>query len=94
VSRPVVWNDALTVGSVTVAAESPQARILGPVITSGQPMTARLEAAGVRYVIIDAGPLLGSDASLLPGRARLPGATVVIDSSALVLLRLPAAHVP
>jgi hypothetical protein len=92
VSRPMVWNDALTVGSVTVAAESPQARSLGPVITSGQPMTARLAAAGVRYVIIDAGPLLGSPRSLLPERARLPGATVVIDSSALVLLRLPTAH--
>jgi hypothetical protein len=93
-SRPMIWNDALRVGSVTVAAESPAARRLTPAISSGRPLTATLLSAGVRYVIIDAGPLLGDAArrlASLPGLARLPGSQVVLASSDLIVLKLPAA---
>ena len=92
-ARPTIWNDALQVGRTTVAAESERARQLGPVISSGGPMTSALTAAGVRYVVIDAGPLLRRDR---PGRAqlavlaRLPGAQVVLASPDLVVFRLPA----
>ena len=68
-ARSMIWNDALTVGPTTVAAESPSARQLGPAITSRRPLTRLLRAAGVRYVIIDAGPLLDR-----PRPGRLPAA--------------------
>ncbi len=93
IARPMIWNDALQVGHTTVAAESQRARRLGPVVTSGVPMTAALAASGVRYVIVDAGPLLRRDRERrgrLPDRARLPGARVVLASGDLVVFRLPA----
>ena len=111
-SRPVIWNDALQVGAQTVAAEDAQARRLTPVIAGAGPLTSPLRAAGVRYVIVDAGPLLrgdtspsggpaaggsgpgrdgaGDGGSCLAGRARLPGATVVLASGDLIVFRLPA----
>jgi hypothetical protein len=91
-SRPMIWNDALQVGHATVAAESERARRLGPVITSGRPLTTALAAAGFRYVIVDAGPLLGlgpARRNALPRLARLPGAQVVLASPDLVVFRLP-----
>ncbi len=92
-ARPMIWNDALQVGRTTVAAESERARQLSPVIDSAGPMTSALARAGVRYVVIDAGPLLRRDRQD-PGRlavlARLPGAQVVLASPDLVVLRLPA----
>jgi hypothetical protein len=91
--RPVIWNDALQVGDETVAAEDPAARRLGAVISSAGPLTASLHAAGVRYVIVDAGPLLRRPGSCLAAQARLPGATVVLASADLVVFRLPAALV-
>jgi hypothetical protein len=65
-ARPVIWNDALQVGALTVAAEDRQARRLTPVIAGARSLTGPLRAAGVRYVVVDAGPLLrglGSAAS-------------------------------
>jgi hypothetical protein len=65
-ARPVIWNDALQVGALTVAAEDPQARRLTPVIAGARSLAGPLREAGVRYVVIDAGPLLrrlGSAAS-------------------------------
>jgi hypothetical protein len=88
-ARPTVWNDALQVGRVTVAAESPEARRLGPAITSGRPLTATLLAAGVTYVIVDAGPLLGRPRAQLDRLTGLPGARVLLDSRDLILFRLP-----
>jgi hypothetical protein len=98
--RPLIWNDALRVGSLTVAAEDPAARRLTPAVagaglTEGAPVTGALVAAGVRYVIVDAGPLLGraaraADRGCLAGQARLPGASVVLASADLVVFRLPA----
>jgi hypothetical protein len=68
-ARPVIWNDALQVGILTVAAEDAQARRLMPVIAGARPLTGPLRAAGVRYVIVDAGPLLRGD----DGRRGAPG---------------------
>jgi hypothetical protein len=68
-TRPVIWNDALQVGTLTVAAEDAQARRLTPVIAGTRPLTGPLRAAGVRYVIVDAGPLLRGD----DGRRGAPG---------------------
>jgi hypothetical protein len=87
-SRPMVWNDALRVGSTTVAAESALARRLGPVIASGRPLTPALLAAGVRFVVVDAGPLLGRPRARLADLARLPGARVMMASNDLIVFRL------
>ncbi len=92
-ARPTIWNDALQVGRTTVAAESERARQLSPVISAGRPMTSALAAAGVRYVVVDAGPLLRRDRQRrgqLAVLARLPGARVVLAAPDLVLFRLPA----
>jgi hypothetical protein len=98
--RPLIWNDALEVGSLTVAAEDSRARRLTPVIAGTGPLTGPLRAAGVRYVIVDAGPLLrdgsrprdraGDGVACLAERARLPGAAVVLTSRDLIVFRLPA----
>jgi len=93
VKTPMIWNDALRVGRSTVPAESESARRLTPVITSGRSRTAALVAAGVRYVVVDSGSLLGNDRrdiGLLAERAKLPGARVLLASPDLVLFRLPA----
>jgi hypothetical protein len=99
-SRRLIWNDALQVGTLTVAAEDAQARRLTPVIAAPGPLTGPLRAAGVRYVIVDAGPLLRGDqdgragparsGGCLAERARLPGATMVLASGDLIVFRLPA----
>jgi hypothetical protein len=94
--RPVIWNDALQVGSLTVAAEDPAARRLTPAMAAGGPLTGTLVAEGVRYVVVDAGPVLVSaaqpaDRGCLAGQARLPGAAVVLASADLVVFRLPPA---
>jgi hypothetical protein len=89
-SRPVTWNDALRVGDQTVAAEDPAALRLNPVISSPGPLTAALRSAGVRYVIVDAGPVLGRSGPGLAADARLPGALVVLASRDLAVFRLPA----
>jgi hypothetical protein len=91
-ARPMIWNDALRVGRVRVAAESERARQLGPLIASRRPLTGPLSAAGVRYVIVDAGSLLRRDRESrgrLADLARLPGATVVLASPDLLVFRLP-----
>ncbi len=72
-ARPMIWNDALTVGRTTVAAESESAPAAG---ASSGPLTFRLLAAGVKYVIVDAGPLLGRPRARLATLARLPDAQV------------------
>jgi hypothetical protein len=90
-SRPLIWNDALQVGDQTVATEYPAARRLTPVIAGAGPLTGALRSAGVRYVIVDAGPLLSHRGTCLAQRARLPGATIVVASPDLLVFRLPAA---
>jgi hypothetical protein len=92
--RPVIWNDALQVGALTVAAEDAPARRLTPAMAGTGPLTGPLRTAGVRYVIVDAGPLLAGAAEAggtgcLAARARLPGAAVVLASGDLIVFRLP-----
>jgi hypothetical protein len=91
-ARTMIWNDALRVGPVTVAAESAQARRLGPVVTSGRPMTTALRMAGIRYVVIDAGPLLGFPVPRRTALSQLlPGAEIMLSSPDLILCRIPTA---
>jgi hypothetical protein len=87
--RTVIWNDALQVGHQTVAAEDLAARRLNPVMFAAGPLTAALRAAGVRYVIVDAGTLLGRRGPRLAAEARVPGASVVLASGDLILFQLP-----
>ncbi len=92
-TRPTIWNDALRVGSITVAAESQSARRLDAAISSRRPLTATLLAAGVRYVIVDDGPLLRQPRARLDALARLPGAQIMLASPDLVVFRLADRHV-
>jgi hypothetical protein len=87
-SRTVIYNDALTVGDQTIGQESTASIALNRVITQPGPLTARLRAAGVRYVVVDAGPLLSGARADLAAAARLPGAQLVTASSDLVIFRL------
>jgi hypothetical protein len=92
VDRPMIWNDALQIGRMSVPAESERARALTPLIISGKPLTAGLIRAGVRYVVVDSGSLLRRDRQRrgqLATLARLEGARVVLVSPDLVLFRLP-----
>jgi hypothetical protein len=93
-ARPMVDNDALTVGTQTIGQESAASIRLDRVIARPGPLTGRLAASRVRYVVVDAGPLLGGP---LPGAgraglataARLPGARLVMASPDLVVFQLP-----
>jgi hypothetical protein len=96
-SRPVVSNDGLEVGTKKLAQESPASIRLNRILLAAGPLTGRLRAAGVLYVIVDAGPLLATKSvqkgalATLPTRARLPGARVVMASPDLVVFVLPEA---
>jgi hypothetical protein len=94
--REVISNDGLAVGDLTLAQESADSIRLNRIVTSRGPLTGALRAAGVRYVVVDAGPLLAradtladQDARALAAQARLPGARLVIVSRDLLLFRLP-----
>jgi hypothetical protein len=95
-ARAVVYNDALTVGDQTIGQESAASISLNQVIAQPGPLTAKLAASGVRYVVVDAGPLLGrpllndapADRGGLAQAARLPGAQLVMASRDLVVFRL------
>jgi hypothetical protein len=78
-SRPVIWNDGTQVGDVRLAPDDPRAARLNTIVQHQGPLTAALRAAGVRFVLVDAGPSLG---------ARLPGATVIVDQPGLVVYEL------
>jgi hypothetical protein len=80
VARAVIWNDGTQVGEVSLAPDDPRARALNGVISSGGPLTAALRAAGVRFVIVDAGA---------PAGARLPGSTALNVQPGLTVYELP-----
>jgi hypothetical protein len=80
VSRQVIWNTGPQVGAVKLKPDDPAERRLGRMILVPGPLTAALEAAGVRFVIVDAG---GSVAS------RLPGCVVLFARPGLVVYRVP-----
>jgi hypothetical protein len=82
-SRPVIWDDGTRVGNVELAPDDPRARRLDGVIRGGGPLTAALGAAGVRFVLDDAG---GPGQQVGP---RLPGAVVLVRQPGLTVYRLP-----
>jgi len=92
--REVISNDGLQVGNTTLGQESADSIRLNRIVTTRGPLTAALRAAGVLYVLVDAGPLLGAPGhaagQALAARARLPGAQVVMVGRDLVVFRLPA----
>jgi hypothetical protein len=88
-SREVISNDGLQVGDQELSQESAAAIRMNAILSRPGPLTGRLRADGVRFVIIDAGPLLREPAELVAGRARLPGARPLVVSRDLVLLELP-----
>jgi hypothetical protein len=94
--REVISNDGLQVGNLTLTQESADSIRLNRIVTGRGPLTGALRAAGVLYVVVDAGPLLGQPGPLpgpgLAARARLPGAQVVMAARDLVVFRLPAAQ--
>jgi hypothetical protein len=79
-SRQVIWNTGPRVGNVQLKPDDPAGRSLDGVVSAPGPLTAALEAAGVRFVIVDGG---GSAAD------RLPGCTVIIARPGLVVYRVP-----
>ena len=93
-ARRVIWNDAVQVGGLVVPAEDPAESGISQLITSGAPLTAPLRAAGVRYVIVDAGangPPAAGTGPLRPAAAlsrRLAGATVVLAGPNVVVYQL------
>lgn len=87
-ARDVTYNDALMVGNQTIGQESAASIALNRVMAQPGPLTGKLRAFGVRYVVVDAGPLLGGTRTGLAATARLPGAQVVMASRDLVVFRL------
>jgi hypothetical protein len=85
-SRPVIWNDGTRVGDVELAPDDPRARRLDGVIGGGGPLTAALEAAGVRFVVDDPD---GPGSRDQQAGARLPGAVVLVDQPGLTVYQLP-----
>jgi hypothetical protein len=88
-SREVISNDGLQVGRQSLSQESAASIRLNRIVTRAGPLTAGLRAAGVRYVVVDAGPVLRAPPGSAATVARLPGARVVLDSSDLVVFELP-----
>jgi hypothetical protein len=80
-SRPVIWNNGTRVGDVGLAPDDPRARRLDGAIRGSGPLTEVLGAAGVRFVVDDAG-------GPSPG-PRLPGAVVLVNQPGLTVYRLP-----
>jgi hypothetical protein len=87
-SREVISNDALQIGNLVLSQESPDSIRLNRIVTRPGPLTGALRTAGVRYVVVDAGPLLAVPRAGLAAAARLPGAQVVISGPDLVVFRL------
>jgi hypothetical protein len=83
VTRQVIWNDGVQVGSLQIPPEDPAAIAISRAVTSGAPLTPVLEADGYRYVIVDAGfsHLVSS---------RLVGCQLVFSGPGLVVYRVPA----
>ena len=85
VSRQVIWNTGPQVGDVMLAPDDPAGRRLDRVIFTNGPLTAAFAAAGVRFVIVDAG---GSVAR------RLPGCVVFFARPGLIVYRVPGQERP
>ncbi len=83
-SRPLIWNDGTRVGDLELAPDDPRARGLDSAIDGHGPLTAALRAAGVRFVLDDAG---GPDPKL---GTRLPGSVVIVEQPGLTVYQLPS----
>jgi len=81
VTRTVIWNDGVEVGPLQLPPEDPAAQALNGVVMAGGPLTRRLAAAGVRFVIVD------SDPGAVAGR--LAGCAVAFSGPGLVVYRVP-----
>jgi hypothetical protein len=94
VSREVISNDGLKVGGTILTEESAASIRLDRIVTATGPLTVQLRSAGVRFVLVDAGPLLSAQSAgptaqdSLVMRARLPGARVLLASHDLVVFEL------
>ena len=94
-SREVISNDGLQVGSKSLAQESAASIRLNRIVTGHGPLTGPLRSAGVRFVVVDAGPLLTAQPTgqaaqdSLATHVRLPGARVLLASHDLVVFQLP-----
>jgi hypothetical protein len=81
--RAVLWNDGGQVGRIKLNPDDPAARRLTAAITGTGPLTRTFAAAGVRFVIVDAGPAANGAAR------RLAGSQLLIDQSGLAVYRVP-----
>ena len=81
-NRTVIWNDGVQVGSVQLPPEDPAALALNGMIRSGRPLTARLEQAGVRFVVVDAGPGAGGGGTGAAAAGLAGGSGAGLDDSA------------
>jgi len=103
-ARELISSDALQVGRLVLAPESADSVRLNRIVTAPGPLTGPLRAAGIRYVIVDAGPVLaraaaGRPAAGQPG-ARHPaarhsaaGPAAASPAALAALARLPGAQV-
>ena len=82
-SRPLIWDDGTQVGSVALLPDDPRARTLDAAIDGTGSLTATLRAAGVRFVLDDAGGPRSQVA------ARLPGSVVIVNLPGLTVYQLP-----
>lgn len=89
-SREVVSDDGVQVGDKALPPESAASTRISRILASHGALSGSLRAAGVRYVVIDAGPLLGKSAADVVTGARLPGARTVLASRDLIVLQLPS----
>ena len=81
-TRQVIWNDGVQVGSLQIPPEDPAAIAISGAVTSGAALTSRLEADGYRYVIVDAG-------FSHPVTSRLRGCQLVFSGPGLDVYRVP-----
>jgi hypothetical protein len=86
--REVISDDGLQVGDMSLPTESVASTQLALIIAAPGSLTGPLRAAGVGYVIVDAGPLLRLRAGALDRAARLPGADLILASRDLVVFSL------
>jgi hypothetical protein len=92
-AREVISSDALQVGRLVLAPESADSVRLNRIVTSPGPLTGALRAAGVRYVIVDAGPVLRRAAAGRPAAGHPEAGHPAASPAALAALaRLPGAQ--
>jgi len=101
-ARQVVWDDGVKVGSLQIPPEDPSAIAINGLVLGSGPLTRALQSRGYRYVIVDAGPGLGSVAGgqaqladrgsgrSYPFSSRLPGCRVVLAGPDLVVYQVPS----